>query len=339
VSTNFLQFNPGQANQETDAEYAADSQRINGAIDGQSFEDKLANKFFNQMSSMIAALAQMMSNKGYTMSDSNYATLISELGNIVTFADLGNSIITVGYSPSANFNAAGNSGFQMILSGNLSAPTISGVSPGQLLAFIFVQDGVGSRTVTWPVQFIGAQQPYFEPGSINVQMFKADTSGDILAVSGMMSSGSGGRVRFNIVESFVGFFSSLQINASASPGFVLTYDGTSFVPAALPPVIIPGQVTDVTSSRAFGTAYQNTTGSLIIVHGFGLTSGSSWIKLTAMVGAGSPTSPVWANQVGATTSSQPAGFCFPVPNGFFYRIDAGGSGSVSLNEWFETKVN
>ena len=74
-SNSFLQWNPGAANQETDAAYAADTQRTGGAAAPSLFSSVLANKLFFQLSTMVAALAQVMANAGQTVSDANLSNL------------------------------------------------------------------------------------------------------------------------------------------------------------------------------------------------------------------------------------------------------------------------
>jgi hypothetical protein len=101
---------------------------------------------------------------------------------------MGTQIVSVPYSPAPAFNATSTNGFQMTLSGNITSSTISGVSPGQLLAFYFVQDSVGGRTVSWPSSFVGALQPDTAAASVSVMLFKADLSGTVRAVSPMISN-------------------------------------------------------------------------------------------------------------------------------------------------------
>lgn len=96
-TNNFLVWNPTAANQETDTAYAADTQRSGGAASGSIFPSPTANKLFYQCSSMITALAQMMANKNYNMSDANQANLIAALTNIVTKADTTSGSGSSGY--------------------------------------------------------------------------------------------------------------------------------------------------------------------------------------------------------------------------------------------------
>lgn len=86
ATTNFLQWNPGKVNQQTDVQYTADPQRTGGAVSG-VFASKLANKLFFQTTTMTAALGQAMSDKGYTVSDTDYNALVAVLANLVSQAE------------------------------------------------------------------------------------------------------------------------------------------------------------------------------------------------------------------------------------------------------------
>jgi len=92
--TNFLQWNPSQINQESDAEYLSETQRTGGAVSG-IFPSELANKLFYQVSTFVAALATALVNKGYEMQDTDLSTLITAMANILTKADFGTGAGTV----------------------------------------------------------------------------------------------------------------------------------------------------------------------------------------------------------------------------------------------------
>lgn len=87
-SSNFLQWNNGQANQETDAQYTADAARQSGAGNGAIFASATANKLFYQLSTFITAFGTALANKGYVLSDANIATLATVLANVMTAADM-----------------------------------------------------------------------------------------------------------------------------------------------------------------------------------------------------------------------------------------------------------
>jgi hypothetical protein len=95
-TTNAQQWNPTQANQETDAAYTADAQRSGGAVDLTEFPSALANKLFYQVSTYITALGTMLANKGYSNNDANLANLTTVMANLMTSADL--AWLTAGFS-------------------------------------------------------------------------------------------------------------------------------------------------------------------------------------------------------------------------------------------------
>jgi len=94
ASNNFLQWNAGKVNQDTDGEYVLETQRIGGAVSG-LFPSKLANKLFYQCTIMVAAMGEMMKDKGFEMSDAVFADLITSLSHILTDAQFGSSAGTV----------------------------------------------------------------------------------------------------------------------------------------------------------------------------------------------------------------------------------------------------
>lgn len=94
AGNNFLQWNSGAVNQDTDEEYALETQRVSGAVSG-LFPSKLANKLFYQCTIMVAGLGEMMKGKGFTMSDADFSALITELSHILTDAQFGSTAGTV----------------------------------------------------------------------------------------------------------------------------------------------------------------------------------------------------------------------------------------------------
>ena len=88
MGSNFIQWNPGAVNQENDATYEADTMRSGGATVGVPMPSPLANKLFYQLSTLAAALAGAMADKGYTVSDANLAALQAVMDNLLTQNDL-----------------------------------------------------------------------------------------------------------------------------------------------------------------------------------------------------------------------------------------------------------
>jgi hypothetical protein len=97
ASTNFLQHNPSETNQENDATYAADSIRTGGIGTNEILPSVWLNKVWFQSSTFIAAFCNAMVTKGYTLLDSNLATLATVLANVLTLADSTFSFATNGY--------------------------------------------------------------------------------------------------------------------------------------------------------------------------------------------------------------------------------------------------
>lgn len=87
-SSNFQQWNPTAANQETDAQYSVDPQRTGGATNPAIFPSVTANKLLYQQSTFTTAFAQMMANKGFVLSDANLNNLEAVLANVMTTVDM-----------------------------------------------------------------------------------------------------------------------------------------------------------------------------------------------------------------------------------------------------------
>jgi hypothetical protein len=177
MPTNFLQWNPGSNNQDTDAEYLADSQRSNGAANGQIFDDKTANKLFYQCSTFVASLAASLSAKGYTVNDTSAAALQTVLANILTNADLRANQITVNFSTNPTFDANLANGFRFGLSGNVTSSSLINGSIGQIVTFFIVSQNPGNFSFVWPsnVSNPGNVQTQ-STGNLFVQQFITDGS-------------------------------------------------------------------------------------------------------------------------------------------------------------------
>lgn len=187
MPTNFLQFDPNQNNMESDPAYFSDLLRKNGANPGDILPSIMDNKFMYQVSTMCYALATMLSNKGYTVNDAPASSLVSVLANMMTNADMPNSIVTVPYATSVAFPTNTALAFQLMLTGNVTASNLVSPQAGQFLVFLIQQDAVGSRTFTWPQGFWGAGPICPTPLCWSVQAFKISTNpAVILAVAPMM---------------------------------------------------------------------------------------------------------------------------------------------------------
>jgi len=232
-STNILQFNPTQANQETDSEYLVDSTRTGGAGVDALWPSVSANKTLYQISTLSAAFAQALANKGYTISDANLGTLTAVLANVLTTADVPGQLQSVSYAATLTLNAAAYSGFQVALAGNVTL-SISGQTTGQAITLLFVQDASGGHTVVFPAGTIGAAQPDPTAGAISAQLFKVDAAYTLVAVGPSVSSSGMGGLAIGTANAAPGNFSTLKVAGAAPSGQVLTGNGTSYVPVAAP---------------------------------------------------------------------------------------------------------
>src|ERR1700761_4687015 len=155
AETNFVQFNPTQSNQQTDSQYQANELVTGGVQLNNPLPSAFLNKIWYQLSTFVSAFAQMLVNKGYSPVDTSESALAAVLANVLTNADTQPPILTVAYSPNAIFNRALGQGFVVYLTGPLSF-TLTGQQPGQYITFLFVQDAVGGRAVTFPLNIGGA---------------------------------------------------------------------------------------------------------------------------------------------------------------------------------------
>lgn len=112
-SNNFLQWNPAINNQETDAQYLADTMRLNGAVSG-IYTAPLHNKFAYQMSTFVKALGDSLANQGYTVSDSNLANLVA------VFATLAN---TAGFNMTGAINESMGTSIASAATTNIATAT------------------------------------------------------------------------------------------------------------------------------------------------------------------------------------------------------------------------
>lgn len=336
-TTNLIPWNPTGANQEDDAAYLADSQRAGGATDPSLFEATLANKAFYQWSIYLTALFTAFANKNFTTSDSNLSTLTAQCAHFLTTADVLPAVLNVNYAPHLTLDASQANGFFILnMTGNLFIDDILNVTPGQLIVLWFQQDGAGNRAVTYPSYVTGAAQPNGLPSSISAQLFGADlVTGRIRALGPLVCDNAGAVFPDGVAVEGEVIADTLTLNAPGTPGQILTNVGGIFVPRN--PARPQGSLTDVTGSRAFGTAYQNTTGGIIYVSGAGTTGGSAVGAVNCLVGAGSPSTSVFAMEYTASVSGGKAGFGFMVPAGYFYQVNASGTvGGTPI--WTETQI-
>jgi hypothetical protein len=88
------------------------------------------------------------------------------------------SFQVVPFSAAAAFVGLSNTNmvFQMTLTGNVTAPTLSGLTAGAKVTFILIQDGAGGHTFTWPTNVKNAQTLGTAPNERDIQEFVYDGS-------------------------------------------------------------------------------------------------------------------------------------------------------------------
>jgi hypothetical protein len=95
-SNDFLQWNPEKNNMLSTTDYENHSIREDGIESGvrTPAPSNLHNKLYYQVSTMCAAIGEMMKAKGYTVSDASLVDLITVLSNILTDADMSGYVTT-----------------------------------------------------------------------------------------------------------------------------------------------------------------------------------------------------------------------------------------------------
>lgn len=181
MSGNFLQFNPGSSNQETDAQYSGDGQRTGGFQPDQLVPSPLLNKVLFQASTMITALADALVTAGYSPQDSNLTALTAM---IVAAFGVNAGLQELAFTATPAWDASANSTFEMTLSGNVTSQTFAGLTAGQTITFIWKQGGAGGFTVAYPSTFYGFA-PVYANGT-SVQSGKVDAEGNVWAQTGLI---------------------------------------------------------------------------------------------------------------------------------------------------------
>jgi hypothetical protein len=334
-SSNILVWDLPQTNMQSDPTYSGDAQRSNGGIDGVAFPSALFNKFGLQTSAVAYAIGQLLASRGYVISDSNVPAIVTALQSMFANVPGKSPLQQLSYSPAQALNAALYLGFQITLAGN-SVLTISGQNIGDTIFFIFIQDGVGGRTITWPSGFFGFVQPDPTANSISVQIGKVLADLSVHAANPMMSAAGINGTPIGATEPSTGDFTTLTLAAGAPSGQVLTGDGTKFIPAT--PAAAGITPNFVTGSRAFNTQYQNTGSNPMTVMAGGTLNLGVGHNASAVPFIG-PSSA--SNQLPGNSVTNGPGFAsatFIVPPGWFYEVQTHiftDTDSLTLNSWVE----
>lgn len=231
-TSNFLAWDAPGVNIESDAQYAADALRTNGAPVGAILPSETFNKFAMQVSTFAAAFGEMMAAKGFSTSDANQNALAAVLANLITTADQKSTLTLVPYSPSITLNMAASTGFFIELNGNVTISAITGSVGGELLMLMYQQNAAGGNTVILPLNFVGAAPPDPTPNALSVQLFAIDSVTGVNRAVGPLISGNGLFYSSNVSLTGPVNIGSLKIAGAAEDGYVLTGNGTSFVPIA-----------------------------------------------------------------------------------------------------------
>lgn len=83
--SNFQIFAESATDMQTDVEYSTDSQRINGVEPGLA-KAELHNKLYRQSTVMVAALAQVLVERGFSAMDNDYNGLVAAIRQAFTYS-------------------------------------------------------------------------------------------------------------------------------------------------------------------------------------------------------------------------------------------------------------
>jgi hypothetical protein len=369
-TTNALQWNPTAANQETDAQYAADSQRTGGASDTAIFLSPVANKLFYQLSTYITALFQAFANKGFTTSDSNLNSLTAVCSNFLTTADVKPAQLHVAFSPTPTFDCSQASSFRIDLAGNVTSSILTNVPPpGGIVTFYIVSASPGNYSFAWPGNVSGAPNvqtqssgnllsfPFISDGATlfpldtfvnflqaeiaSLQAFQAAQAAENTALTNLANAAQAtANTAVSNAATAQGTANTAVSNAATAQGTANTALGeANLALSEIAALALTANRYDVTGARGFNIAYTNSYGVPIHVTGYGNTVGSTVGSVQCFVNGDGD----FANTVGATVDGGACGFSFMVPAGATYEIVAnsltgGRPGVTGVGKWIETAV-
>lgn len=165
------------ANVDTQANFAGSGYQTEGFGSGLA-ESKQFNKVWRQASMVAAAITQFIANQLAVdiNDDGNLTNLIAQFTAAV--ANAGEGIEALGGGPTLSFNCANFVKFDVSLTQNITASSITGQEAGDVLFFIFHQDATGGRTFAWPSQIPGGTID-LAPNATSVQAFIVDAAVNI----------------------------------------------------------------------------------------------------------------------------------------------------------------
>ena len=159
-TTNFIQFNPNQNNQETDSNYEADSTRASGGVDGNPFQ------LFSRISrSTSGRPLSRPSRICWQTRTSRPAMLHCRCSRPLWQRSSRRPIRKRCFSSLPMPRRCPSTRLRRMDSRSRSLATWQALPsvvplPGQVLSFILVQDSTGNRTFTWPA---GSSAPQPDP--------------------------------------------------------------------------------------------------------------------------------------------------------------------------------
>ena len=226
-SSNIQQFNPTEANQLNDAAYTADATRTGGAGVDAIWPSASANKTLYQLSTMCAALAQALANKGFTVSDANLAALTTVMSNIITSADVRGNLQVIAYSSSIVLNCASYLGFQISLGASPIALSVLNPQAGDIIVLLFVQDSSGGGAVNFSASFINAVQPDTAANVISCQAFKVTSTLHLQAMGPNISINGINNTPIGESDPAPGAFTSLSASTQLTAPTVVNTDNST----------------------------------------------------------------------------------------------------------------
>lgn len=170
----------GGANVDTQGNFAGSGYQLNGFGPGGAALSPQANKVWRQATFVGAAIAKFIFDTlGVDVLDNgNLASFVTKFKQAL--ASSGGSVVA--FNNAANFDCSQASTFQITLTGNCGAPTVTNVNPYQEVTFIIKEDGAGAHTFTAPGNLPLAD---IDTGAnkVNIQKFKADSAGTLFPLT------------------------------------------------------------------------------------------------------------------------------------------------------------
>lgn len=187
ATNDFLTFAiGGGANVVSQATYSGLGIISTGYTSGTALSNQL-NKTWRQSATWANVLGGLLNQYGHDALDNGVpATLLADLIASIRQA-AGNGSVVVAFSSSPVFDCSKGTKFEITLTGNVTAPTVTNVLPGMSVTFTIKQDATGGRTWAnpsgWPIDSIDTTA-----NAVNIQKFEVDSGGIVRSSGGMVVS-------------------------------------------------------------------------------------------------------------------------------------------------------